>query len=320
MKLKLGRNGGIIIAILTMMIIFTIINPIYLSTDNLIDIIKQSTINGLLAIGITLVIITAGIDLSVGSIFAIVIVSVGKILNAGVNPIIAVTIGLIIGFLLGVINGILITKLEIQPFIVTLGTMSAYRGISYIITGGWPVLDISENFRIMFDGDFLGIIPVSVIILLLTALIIFILLKYTKFGSYIYALGSNEEATLLSGVNVNFNKTIAYGLCGVTAALSGVVLLARLGTGEPTAGIGYELNAIAAAAVGGASLSGGRGTVQGTLLGTILLSALRVGLIVVGVDSFWQYIATGVIIVIAASFETINKRIAILKLKNSVKS
>ena len=319
MKLKLGRNGGIIIAILTMMIIFTIINPIYLSTDNLIDIIKQSTINGLLAIGITLVIITAGIDLSVGSIFAIVIVSVGKILNAGVNPIIAVTIGLIIGFLLGVINGILITKLEIQPFIVTLGTMSAYRGISYIITGGWPVLDISENFRIMFDGDFLGIIPVSVIILLLTALIIFILLKYTKFGSYIYALGSNEEATLLSGVNVNFNKTIAYGLCGVTAALSGVVLLARLGTGEPTAGIGYELNAIAAA-VGGASLSGGRGTVQGTLLGTILLSALRVGLIVVGVDSFWQYIATGVIIVIAASFETINKRIAILKLKNSVKS
>ena len=320
MKLKLGRNGGIIIAILTMMIIFTIINPIYLSTDNLIDIIKQSTINGLLAIGITLVIITAGIDLSVGSIFAIVIVSVGKILNVGVNPIIAVTIGLIIGFLLGVINGILITKLEIQPFIVTLGTMSAYRGISYIITGGWPVLDISENFRIMFDGDFLGIIPVSVIILLLTALIIFILLKYTKFGSYIYALGSNEEATLLSGVNVNFNKTIAYGLCGVTAALSGVVLLARLGTGEPTAGIGYELNAIAAAAVGGASLSGGRGTVQGTLLGTILLSALRVGLIVVGVDSFWQYIATGVIIVIAASFETINKRIAILKLKNSVKS
>ena len=320
MKLKLGRNGGIIIAILTMMIIFTIINPIYLSTDNLIDIIKQSTINGLLAIGITLVIITAGIDLSVGSIFAIVIVSVGKILNAGVNPIIAVTIGLIIGFLLGVINGILITKLEIQPFIVTLGTMSAYRGISYIITGGWPVLDISENFRIMFEGDFLGIIPVSVIILLLTALIIFILLKYTKFGSYIYALGSNEEATLLSGVNVNFNKTIAYGLCGVTAALSGVVLLARLGTGEPTAGIGYELNAIAAAAVGGASLSGGRGTVQGTLLGTILLSALRVGLIVVGVDSFWQYIATGVIIVIAASFETINKRIAILKLKNSVKS
>ena len=219
------------------------------------------------------------------------------------------------------LNRVAVSKTTVyNGSLVTLGTMSAYRGISYIITGGWPVLDISENFRIMFDGDFLGIIPVSVIILLLTALIIFILLKYTKFGSYIYALGSNEEATLLSGVNVNFNKTIAYGLCGVTAALSGVVLLARLGTGEPTAGIGYELNAIAAAAVGGASLSGGRGTVQGTLLGTILLSALRVGLIVVGVDSFWQYIATGVIIVIAASFETINKRIAILKLKNSVKS
>lgn len=314
-KLKLGRESGIITALVILVIIFGLLDPIYLSTSNMIDIIKQSTINGLLAVGMTLVIITGGIDLSVGSVFAISIVSVGKFLNSGMNIPLSVFLGLFIGFILGSINGILITKVKLQPFIVTLGTMSIYRGISYIITGGWPVLDISEDFRKMFDGDIFDNIPISVLILLLVALIMFIVLKYTKFGSYIYALGSNEESTKLSGVNVDFNKTIAYGLCGMGAALSGIILLARLGTGEPTAGIGYELNAIAAAAVGGASLSGGKGTIFGTILGTLLLSALRVGLIVVGVDSFWQYIATGIIIIIAASFEIIHERITLLRIR-----
>lgn len=315
-KLKLGRESGIITALIVLVIIFGILDPIYLSTSNMIDIIKQSTINGLLAIGMTLVIITGGIDLSVGSTFAIAIVSVGKFLNAGINIYLAVFLGLLIGFILGAVNGIIITKIKLQPFIVTLGTMSVYRGISYIITNGWPVLDISEVFRKMFDGDISDTIPISVIILLSVAIIIYILLKYSKFGSYIYALGSNEESTKLSGVDVDFNKTIAYGLCGVCAALSGIILLARLGTGEPTAGIGYELNAIAATAVGGASLSGGRGTIFGTILGTLLLSALRVGLIVIGVDSFWQFIATGIIIIIAASFEIIHERIQAFKLKS----
>ncbi|MDO5088735.1 MAG: ABC transporter permease [Leptotrichiaceae bacterium] len=315
-KLKLGRETGIITALCILILTFSILNPIYLSASNMIDIIKQSTINGLFAIGMTLVIITSGIDLSVGSIFAIAIVTVGKLLNGGVPIIIAVLIGLFIGFVLGIINGILITKAKLQPFIVTLGTMSVYRGISYIITGGWPVLDISEKFRKMYDGDIMDFFPISVLILFSVSILMYILLKYTKFGSYIYALGSNEEATELSGVNVKFHKMIAYGICGVTASLAGIILLARLGTGEPTAGIGYELNAIAAAAVGGASLSGGKGSIQGTILGTLLLSALRVGLIVIGVDSFWQYIATGIIIVLAASFEIIQERLTILQLKN----
>ncbi|WP_156286105.1 ABC transporter permease [Oceanivirga salmonicida] len=314
-KFKLGRETGIITALVVLIIIFSIINPIYLSSSNIIDIVKQSTINGLLALGMTLVIITAGIDLSVGSIFAISIVSVGQFLNSGMSINFLVFLGLFIGFILGAINGFLITKAKLQPFIVTLGTMSIYRGISYIITGGWPVLDISENFRKLYDGDLFDVVPISVIILFLTAIIMYFILKYTKFGIYIYALGSNEEATRLSGVNVDFNKLMVYGISGITASLAGIILLARLGTGEPTAGIGYELNAIAAAAVGGTSLSGGKGSILGTILGTLLLSALRVGLIVVGVDSFWQYIATGIIIIIAASFEIIHERIKTLKLR-----
>lgn len=307
---KLGREVGLIIALIIMMIVFTVIDPIYMSGGNVLDIIKQSTINGLLAIGITFAILTGGIDLSIGSTFAIVIVSVGNLLISGMNPVLAFIIGLLIGLSLGVINGLMISKLKLQPFIATLGTMSMYRGVAYIITGGWPVLNIPNNFRKMVDGTIIGSIPVSVFILFAFAIVGYILLKHTRFGSYIYALGGNEEATRLSGVNVAYNKIMAYGFCGVGAALAGLVLLARLGTGEPTAGQGYELNAIAAAAIGGTSLSGGKGGIVGTLLGAILLSALKVGLIVSGVDSFWQYIATGAIIVIAAYFETIQDKIS----------
>ena len=316
-SIKLGRESGIVAALAMMMIVFSLIDPIYLSSSNIVDIVKQSTINGLLGIGITLAIITGGIDLSIGSTFAIVIVSVGKLLVSGVNPFLAFAIGIILGFSLGIVNGILVAKVKLQPFIATLGTMSIYRGVAYIITGGWPVLDIPENFRQALDGDIFGVIPSSVVLLFVVGIIIWIILKYTRFGNYIYALGSNEEATKLSGVNVDFNKMMAYAICGVGAALAGMVLLARLGTGEPTAGQGYELNAIAAAAVGGTSLTGGKGTMLGTILGTILLSALRVGLIVVGVDSFWQYIATGIIIVIAACFEIIQNKISSIKVSRS---
>ena len=270
-NLKLGRESGIIAALMIMVIIFSFIDPIYLSSDNIVDIIKQSTINGLLGIGITLAIITGGIDLSIGSIFAIVIVSIGKMLVSGVNPVLAFTLGIILGFAAGLVNGFLVAKIKLQPFIATLGTMSIYRGIAYIITGGWPVLDIPENFRKALDGDLFGFIPASVLLLFAVGILMWIILKYTRFGNYIYALGSNEEATKLSGVNVDFNKMLAYAFCGVGAALAGMVLLARLGTGEPTAGQGYELNAIAAAAVGGTSLTGGKGTMLGTILGTILL-------------------------------------------------
>ncbi|MBT2733529.1 ABC transporter permease [Bacillus sp. ISL-7] len=313
----LSREFSIVIALIIMMVIFSIIDPIYLSYNNLIDIVDQSVINGLLAIGITYAIITAGIDLSIGSIFAIVIVVVGDLLVRGVNPILAIVAGAIIGFILGAINGLLITKLKLQPFIVTLGTMSGYRGLAYIITGGWPVLNIPSDYRTFLDGDLFGSIPVSVILLFAFAIVSHIILKYTKFGTYIYALGGNEEATRLSGVNVTRIKIYTYAFCGVAAALSGMILLARLGSGEPTAGQSYELNAIAAAAIGGASLAGGKGNILGTLLGALLLSALKVGLVVVGVDAFWQYIATGAIIVVAAYFEVIQEKLQKLNRKNT---
>lgn len=309
-KLNFGREFAIVIALLIIVGIFTVLSPIYISGSNLMDIIDQTVINGLLAVGITFAILTGGIDLSIGSTLAIVIVVIGQSLINGLHPIVATILGIFLGFLLGAFNGILITKMKLQPFIATLGTMSIYRGVAYTITGGWPVLNIPQSFRNLLDGDVVGRISSSVLILFIFAIICNIVLKKTKQGLYIYSIGGNEEATKLSGVKVDRSKILAYGICGLAAALAGMIMLARLGTGEPTAGQGYELNAIAAAAVGGASLAGGKGSIMGTILGAVLLSALKVGLIVVGVDTFWQYIATGGIIVIAAYFETIQEFIS----------
>lgn len=308
-QLLLGRETTTLLALVLVLAVFSVLNPAYLTGANFLDILDQATINGLLALGITFVIITGGIDLSVGSVMAVVIVVVGLLMTEfNVPPIVAVPGGIALGILIGLVNGVLVTRFKLQPFIATLATMSVFRGVAYIITGGWPVLDMPPSFRAMLDGDLLGTFPIAVIILLAFAAVGHVVLTRTKTGVYIFAIGGNEEATRLSGVNVARNKNIAYALCGIGAALAGMVMLARLGTGEPTAGQGYELNAIAAAAIGGTSLAGGKGSIIGTLLGALLLSALRVGLVVQGVDAFWQYIATGAIIAFAAYFEILRER------------
>ena len=314
-KLKsYSRELAVLAAILILVLVFTILDKSYFTITNLIDIIELSNINSLIAIGITFTIITGGIDLSVGSIFAIVIVTVGHLCVAQVNPIIAIILGALLGTLMGSINGLLITKMHLQPFIATLGTMSVYRGIAYVVTGGWPVIGIPNSYRYIFISNFYEI-PSSVIVMLIFAFITHIILKKLRVGNYLFAIGGNEEAAKLSGVNVNITKITAYAMCGLGSALAGMIMLANLGTGEPATGQGYELEAIAAAAIGGASLSGGKGSIVGTLLGSILLAALKIGLIVIGVDTFYQFIVTGAIIVIAAYFEVIQKKLSALLVK-----
>lgn len=311
---KFSRELEVVAALAVIMLVFGLIEPIYFSPANLMDILDQSVINGLLATGMTLVIITAGIDLTVGSTLAIVIVGVGNLLVRGVNPYLGILAGIVIGVLLGLLNGVLVAKMKLQPFVATLGMMSVYRGVAYLITGGWPVLNIPQSFRNIMDGDIVGKLSTSMVLYLVVTILAYILLKHTKFGVYLYSIGSNEEATRLSGVNVDFNKIMAYAVCGATVALAGMVMLAKLGTGEPAAGSGYETNAIAAAAIGGTSLAGGKGSIAGTFLGAILLQALKVGLVVCGVDTFWQYIATGMIIVFAVYVDVIQGKLAAIRL------
>lgn len=309
-----SRELAVLVTILILVLVFTILDRTYFTITNLIDIIELSNINSLIAIGITFTIITGGIDLSVGSIFAIVIVTVGHLCVSNVHPYIAIILGGILGIIIGIINGILITKMHLQPFIATLGTMSVYRGITYVITGGWPIIGIPNSYRYIFISNFHEI-PSSVIVMLIFAFITHIILKKLRVGNYLFAIGGNEEAAKLSGVNVNTTKITAYAMCGLGSALAGMIMLANLGTAEPATGQGYELEAIAAAAIGGASLSGGKGSIIGTLLGSILLAALKIGLIVIGVDTFYQFIVTGAIIIIAAYFETIQKKLSALIIK-----
>ena len=317
---RFSRELGILVALALLIIIFGILEPFYLTPKNLLDIVDQSTINGFLALGITFAIITGGNDLSVGSNMAVSIVAVGSLLVMGLPPMLCMVVGILIGFILGLENGFMVAKMKLLPFIATMGTMSIYRGIAYIFTGGWPVLNIPSEFRSMIDGRVFGWLPGGVILLLVFTVIGYIILKHTKYGTYLYSIGGNEEATRLSGINVDRKKIIAYGICGVGTAFAGLVMLAKLGTGEPTAGQGYELNAIAATAIGGTSLNGGKGSILGTLLGAIFLQALKVGLVVLGMDTFWQYIATGGIIVIAVYFDVFKESFTLRRDAKKVKA
>ena len=314
-----NRETSLIIALLLMVLIFSVINPIYISIDNMKDIIEQATIYGLMALGMTSVIISGGIDLSVGSVLALICVIVAKFAVKGIPPVLCLLIGLVFGFVLGLINGVLVSKMRLQPFIATLGTMSVYRGVAYTISQGLPVINIPKDYRNLVNGElFPGSLRISIIFFLALAVIYFVILTRTRFGNYTYAIGGNEDSARLSGVKVDFNKIMIYAVGMLGTALAAMIYVGKLGSGEATAGQGYELNAIAAVAIGGTSMAGGRGGIVGTILGAILFSGLKVGLIVAGVDTFWQYIATGLVIILAAYVEIIQSKfnsVLILKRK-----
>lgn len=308
---KYKRELLVLVATFILGVVFTAINTQFLTWRNILTVFQQMVLNGLLAVGIMFTILTGGIDLSIGCTFAIVGIAVASAAVNGMNPIIAILIGLIVGAILGMFNGFLVTNLKLQPFIATLGTMSLYRGIAYVVTGGAPVTNVPDSFRNVFNGQ-IGATGIRyyVIVMIVVFILAHIILAKTKTGDYLYAVGGNEEAAKLSGVNVIKTKYIAYIASGVCTAVAGLVMLASLGSAEATAGIGYETNAIAAAAIGGTSMAGGRGTALGTFVGALLLSVLKVGMVVINVDSFWQYVVTGLIIIVASYFEFVKDDVA----------
>ena len=302
---KYRREFSVVVAIIITFAFFGIMNPAYFSVANISTIITQSVTYGLMGIGMTCVIITGGIDLSVGSVLALVACVAAQLAKAGLPIPIWIALCLVIGFGLGIINGFLISKLHLQPFVATMGTMSIYRGLAYVITGGYPELSVPKSYRNVFNSTLAPNVSVSVLIFFVFAIVMTIVMKKTRLGSHIYAIGGNEDATRLSGVRVVFTKVMAYGIAMLGTTLAAMILVGRLGTGDPSTGQGYELDAIAAAAIGGTSMAGGRGNIFGTVLGAILFSALKCGLITMGVDTFYQFIVTGIVIVIAAYLEII---------------
>ena len=290
-------------ATLAMGAIFAIMNPAFLTWNNFLTILQQMVLNGILAVGMMFTIITGGIDLSIGCTYAIVGICVAWCTVNSVPPVIAILLGILIGLILGMFNGFLITGMKLQPFIATLGTMSLYRGIAYVVTGGIPVTSVPDTYRVIFNGKMFAGIRYYNLVMLAVFIIAYIILSKTRTGAYLYAVGGNEEAAKLSGVNVVRTKYVAYSVCGICAAIAGMVMLASLGSAEATAGTGYETNAIAAAAIGGTRMAGGKGSALGTFIGALMLAVLKVGMVVINVDSFWQFVVTGLIIIIASYFE-----------------
>ncbi|WP_227939545.1 ABC transporter permease subunit [Alkalihalobacillus deserti] len=302
-KGKLSANFaklGPLIGLVVIMIIITILNPSFLSLPNIFNILRQVSINALIAFGMTFVILTGGIDLSVGSILALSGAVTATLLAAGVDPVLAVLAGLIVGAILGAFNGLIISKGKVAPFIATLATMTIFRGLTLMFTDGRPITGLGDSsfFQMLGKGYFFGI-PVPAVTMMISFLVLYLILKKTTFGRRVYAVGGNEEAAILSGIKADRIKIYVYSLTGFLSALAGIILMSRLNSAQPTAGSMYELDAIAAVVLGGTSLTGGRGWIVGTLIGALIIGVLNNGLNLLGVSSFFQQVVKGGVILLA---------------------
>lgn len=307
---------GAFIALVFLVIIISIISPEFRTADNFLSLLRQTTFNGLIAFGMTCVILSDGIDLSVGSTFALSAIICAEMLIHNVPAAIAVIASLLIGTCLGAISGVLVTKGRLQPFIATLITMTAYRGISMIITDGKPISRLASSiesqsgsflFKVLGKGNIeFGpasnpwfSIPIPVIILIVALAIFWFVLHKTTFGRKIYATGSNEKCAKLVGVNTSWTRIAVYSISGFMSALAGLIMISRLDSAQPTLGEGYELDAIAAVALGGTSMSGGRGKIIGTFAGVLIIGVLNNGMNILGVKSYYQEVIKAIVILIA---------------------
>lgn len=302
-----GRQLGTLSGLFGLALVLWALTPHFLTVSNLLNIAEQATIIAIIAVGMTFVIITAGIDLSVGSTLAFAGVVMASALHRELPLPLALMVGLGTGLFCGLLNGLLITIGRLPPFIATLGMMSVARGAALMFTEGRPISGFSGDFRALATGEALRV-PIPVIIMIVVYVIAHFVLRRTKLGRYTYAIGGNEEAALLSGVNVKLYKTLVYGLAGMLGGLAAILLTARLNSAQPIAGMMYELDAIAATVIGGTSLLGGEGTVLGTLIGALIMAVLRNGLNLLGVSSFIQQVVIGSVIIIAVLIDMALKR------------
>ncbi|AKD54669.1 ABC transporter permease [Spirosoma radiotolerans] len=301
------RQYGLLVAFVAVCLVLSLTTPKFLTVQNLMIILTQVSINALLAFGVTFVIIAGGIDLSIGSMVAVTGVVAAMFAHPDTYPVaVPVLAGLGAGLLFGAVNGFIITRSKVPPFIVTLGTMTIGRGLALILSKGRPISNLSDSFNFLGGGKFLGI-PTLIFILIALFIVCSVVLKRTVLGRYIYAVGGNEQAANASGIRLTTVKMVVYTLCGGLAALAGILLTSRITTGQPNAGTGFELDAIAAAIIGGTSTSGGTGTMTGTLIGALLIGVISNGLDLLNVTSYYQQVVMGAIIIGAVVLDSMNQ-------------
>jgi ribose/xylose/arabinose/galactoside ABC-type transport system permease subunit len=296
-------NYGIVFAFILVVVVLSLSNSYFLTVDNILNVLRQVSLNAILAIGATYVILLAGIDLSVGSIVALSGVVAASFATSGHTGILMpIVMGMAVGLLVGFVNGVVIAKWNVAPFIATLGMMAAARGFTYIYSKGQPISNLNADFLAIGRSDFLGI-PIPVWIMLALAVIFLIILYKTRFGRYVFAIGNNENAAKISGIKVNRVKVWVYSISGLLAGIAGIILSSRVSSGLPQAGASYELDAIAAVVIGGTSLNGGKGRLWGSLIGALLIGVLNNGLDLMNVSSYWQQVIKGAIIIAAVMFD-----------------
>jgi ribose transport system permease protein len=307
----LKGNMGILIALVVLCLALAL-NPItnrtFLTSQNIFNVLRQTSTNLYIACGMTMVIILGGIDLSVGSIIALSgCIAAGCIVHYNLPLGVAILVALLVGLLVGTFNGIVISKTTIPAFIVTLATMNIAKGFAYVYTGGSPVRVMTQEWQFI-GGGYIGIFPVPVLILVLVLIITGLIMNRTKFGRYLYAVGGNTQAAEFSGINVAKVKFLVHAFSGIMAGLAGIVLASRMYSGQPTAGEGAEMDAIAAVVVGGTSMSGGSGKLGGTIIGGLIIGILNNGLNLLNVNSFWQYVVKGTVILLAVYIDFIRHK------------
>lgn len=301
------ENLAILVAFIILCVGLSIATPAFFTKDNILNVLRQVATNSNLAIGLTMAIIIGGIDLSVGAVLAFSGLLCASFISDGMNLGLAVLLAFTLGALFGLLNGLIIAYTNMPPFVVTLATQNIARGIVNVYANGQPISARDPVFNFLGVGYFLGI-PLPVIYSFVLLAVMILILGRSKFGRQLYAVGGNEEAARFSGINIKKVKIIVYTLCGALASFSGIILAARMYSGQPTAGDGFELDAIAASVLGGVSFSGGVGKLGGTIIGVLVLGVLTNGLNLLNINSFWQYIIKGIIILLAVYLDILKKR------------
>lgn len=298
---------AMLIALFVLLIFFSVATEGFLSSTNIFNILRQVAVNGIAAVGMTMVIITGGIDISAGSMMGVASVCCATLMVSGVHPVFAVVLVLVLGLIIGLCHGFFVHNVNLPPMITTLATMGILRGITYIISGGLPVYGFPEKFNIIGQG-YVGPIPVPVIIMVICFIIGWFILEKTAFGRYVYGVGSNIEASRLSGINVSRVMYGVYGLCGMLSAMAGVVLLSRVNSGQPKAGESYEMDIITAVVLGGVSTSGGEGRIRNVIVGLLLMGVLLNGMVMMNIPDYYQRVVKGCVLLLAISYDKISQK------------
>lgn len=307
-KRELLRRYGILIMLLVLIVYFSFGSEYFLTGSNVVNVLRQSAVTGISAVGLTYVMLTGGIDLSIGAVIGLTAVTAASCMaKLGLSPILACIIALALGALIGLINGILVNYVEIPALIATLGVMTSVRGLCYILTGGLPVYGFPASFDILGKG-YVGVIPVPVIIMAVVLVLGWYVLNRTRYGRYLYAIGGSREAARLSGINVDKMVVATYMIAGLLSSLAGLVELSRLSSGQPSAGDGFEMNVITAVVLGGISVNGGEGKFFGVVVGIFIMSVLANGLVMMNVYEFYQQLIRGIVLIFAVGFDQLSKK------------